>query len=73
MEWALKSCLTASPLFYKLLAPPFMNSPSLLCALTVYSALHGFWLVQGLAELANGPSGCGEVVKGGCLFAWNLV
>jgi hypothetical protein len=22
-------------------------------------------------ELADGPTGCGEVARGGCLFAWN--
>jgi len=25
-----------------------------------------------LAELANGPTGCGEVARGGCLFGWNF-
>ena len=34
-----------------------------------YSAVHDFWLVEELAELADGPTGCGEVTKGRCLFA----
>ena len=25
-----------------------------------------------LAELVDGPTGCGEVARGGCSFAWNL-
>jgi len=34
-----------------------------------YSALHGFLLVEEMAELADGPTGCGEVTGGRCLFA----
>ena len=34
--------------------------------------MHGFWLVEVLAKLANGPTGCGEVARGGCTFAWNF-
>jgi len=34
-----------------------------------YSAVHGFLPVEELAELADGPTGCGEVTRGGCLFA----
>jgi len=30
----------------------------------LYSAVHGFWPVEELAELADGPAGCGEVAKG---------
>ena len=26
-----------------------------------------------LAELAEGPTVCREVARGGCLFAWNFV
>ena len=37
----------------------------------LYSAVHGFWSLVDLAELAEGPAGCGEVARGGCLFAWN--
>jgi len=37
-----------------------------------YSALHGFWPVKDLAELADGPSCRGAVVRGGCLFVWNF-
>jgi len=36
------------------------------------SAVVGFWPVKNLAELAEGPTGCGKVARGGCLFAWNL-
>jgi len=36
-----------------------------------YSAVHYFWPVEELAELADGPAGCGEVANGGCSFAWN--
>jgi hypothetical protein len=28
--------------------------------------------VEDLPELAEGPIGCSEVARGGCLFAWNL-
>jgi hypothetical protein len=35
----------------------------------LYSAVHGFWPVE---ELADKPTGCGEVSRGGCLFAWNF-
>jgi hypothetical protein len=34
--------------------------------------VHGFWPVEELAELADGPIEYGEVVRGGCLFAWNF-
>jgi hypothetical protein len=37
----------------------------------MYSAMHGFWPV-GFAELADGPTGRGNVARGGCLFAWNV-
>ena len=33
--------------------------------------MHGFWPVEELAELADGPTGRGEVARGGCSFAWN--
>jgi hypothetical protein len=39
---------------------------------TQYSAVYGFWPVEDLKELANGPSGRGEVARGGRLFAWNV-
>jgi hypothetical protein len=38
----------------------------------VYSTVRGFWPVEELAELANGPTGCGEEARGVCLFVWNL-
>ena len=39
---------------------------------TSYSAVHGFWRAKDAAELANGPIGCVEVARVGCLFAWNF-
>ena len=38
----------------------------------VYRAVHGFWPAAELVELADGRTGCGEVARGGCLFAWNF-
>jgi len=29
-------------------------------------------MVEELAKLADKPTGCGEVVGHGCLFAWNF-
>jgi hypothetical protein len=34
-----------------------------------YSAMHFFWLVEEIAELADGPSGCDQLARGGYLFA----
>ena len=31
------------------------------------------WPVDELMELADRPTGCGTVARGGCLLAWNLV
>ena len=42
------------------------------CVHTVYSAAHGFWPEEELAELADGPTGRGKMARGGCLFAWNF-
>jgi hypothetical protein len=36
-----------------------------------YSAVHCFWSAEELAELADGPTVCGEVTRGGCSFARN--
>jgi hypothetical protein len=36
------------------------------------SEVHGFWLVEELAELVDGPIGCGKVERDGCLFAQNF-
>ena len=38
----------------------------------MYSEVNGFWLVEELAKLVDGPSGCGKVERGGCLFPWNF-
>ena len=35
-----------------------------------YSAASGFWPMEELGEQADGPTGYGEAVRGGCLFAW---
>jgi len=37
-----------------------------------YIAVHGFWPVEMLVELTDGPTECGGVARGGCLFAWNF-
>ena len=34
--------------------------------------MHGFWPVEVLAELANGPTEFGVVARGGCIFARNF-
>ena len=34
--------------------------------------MYGFRPVEELAELADGPPGCGEVARGGCAVAWNV-
>jgi len=31
------------------------------------SAVHGFWLMEESAELVEGPTGCVEEVRSGCL------
>lgn len=31
-----------------------------------FSAVLGFWLVEELVELVDGPAVCGEVMWGGC-------
>jgi hypothetical protein len=36
------------------------------------NAVHSFWPVEELEELADGPTGYVEVTRGGCLFAWNF-
>jgi hypothetical protein len=35
--------------------------------------VHGLWPVEELAKLADGPSGCGNVARGGCLLAYNFI
>jgi len=39
---------------------------------TLYSAVNGFWPVEELAEVADGSTGCGEMARAGCSFAWNF-
>jgi len=36
------------------------------------NGVQSFWPVEELEELADGPTGYGEVARGGCLFAWNV-
>jgi len=38
----------------------------------ITSTLLRIWQVEDLAELADGPTGCGKVARGECLFAWNF-
>ena len=40
--------------------------------LNITSAVHGFWPADEFVDLADGPTGCGEVARGGCLCAWNF-
>jgi len=35
------------------------------------SIVRGFWPVE-LAKLADGPTGCGKLARGGCSLAWNF-
>ena len=37
-----------------------------------YSAVHGLRPVEDLAELADGPTECGEVARGGCIYVSNF-
>jgi hypothetical protein len=37
-----------------------------------YNAVHGFGLEEEPTEPSDGPIGCGELVRRGCLFAWNF-
>jgi hypothetical protein len=37
----------------------------------VYSAVYAFWTAEEIVELAGGPTGCGEMARVGCSFAWN--
>jgi hypothetical protein len=37
-----------------------------------YSTLLYFWQVEKLVELMDGRTGCSEVVRDGCLVAWNF-
>ena len=41
-------------------------------ATDMYSTWFHFWPVEELAQLADGPTGRGEMARGGCLFAWNF-
>jgi hypothetical protein len=50
-----------------------LRDSQFLCLLFVrYRALHGFWSVEELAELANGSIWRSAVARGECLFAWNF-
>jgi hypothetical protein len=48
----------------------FITSAFAKCTCSLhYGTLHCFRPVEESAELADGPSRCGEVARGGCLFA----
>ena len=34
--------------------------------------VHGFWPVEELANLADGPTWRGEVARGGCSLTWDF-
>lgn len=38
----------------------------------MYSAVCGFWPVEDLAEMADGPTACGKVARGGCSICSGL-
>jgi len=44
---------------------PFLHSIALML---LYSTMISLWPVEDLAELAGGPTGRGEMARGGCLF-----
>ena len=44
----------------------------LLSVQSLYSAVYNFWPVEDLEELADGPTGCGELARGGCVLFWNF-
>jgi hypothetical protein len=54
------------------LSPSLVRGPKL-ATKKGYSAVRGFWPPEELAKLADGPTACGEVARGRCFFAWNLV
>jgi len=39
---------------------------------SMYNEVQSFWSVEGLAELAGGPTICADVARGVCLLAWNF-
>lgn len=47
-----------------------MNGFSYRFGLTGRRVVHGFWSVEDLAELEDGPNWCGEVVRVRCVFTW---
>jgi len=44
----------------------------LLYSIGNYSAVLGLWPLEELSELADGPTGRGELARGGCLCAWDF-
>ena len=42
-------------------------------AIPKYSTLLRLWPVDELVKLADGPTRCGKVARGGCVLAWNFV
>ena len=37
-----------------------------------YNTLFRFWPVEDFSGAADGPTRCGEVAWGGCLYTWNF-
>ena len=38
----------------------------------MYSAVYGFWPVEDLAEMADGPTACGKVARSWCSICLGL-
>jgi hypothetical protein len=44
----------------------------MLLVIHCYGAVRGFWPVEELVELVDEQTGCGDVMWGGRLLAWNF-
>jgi hypothetical protein len=55
----------------KVRAPGMLHLEPHLVVATLRAHRLCFWQLE-LAELADGPTGCGEVARDGCSFAWNF-
>jgi hypothetical protein len=45
-----------------------MSTACYVC-IDLYSMFLRFWSVEDIMEMADGPTGCGDVARGACLFA----
>jgi len=74
---AASSRLNWRPCRFKWTGPFRRKTKSGFCACTItfqtQSTLFRFWPVEDLVELADGPTRCGKVAWGGCLFTWNFI